>query len=411
MQTNQNLVLSSKYLLVLTILLSACSYGSADKLTYKADFTAHVLPSAQTIRASLTISQTKHHLRQLDFYMPAAKFDNVVTNGIAQRDGDRLLVEVPTDGIEISWDVRQLSGRSPPDAQMTDSWALFKLEDVFPAAKVRSIAGAVSQSTLTLTGPSEWHFETAYGPVKQAALPLSQERNFNRPKGWLVAGELGIRRDLIVERRVAIAAPKGYAINRVELLSFLNWTLPAFVQVFPELPSRLLVVGAPAHLWRGGLSGYQSLYLHSERPLVSENATSPILHELAHVAGLHSATAEADWIVEGLAEYYSLEILHRSGGITTPRFEAAIDFQSAWATRENARLASPSSGANTAYAVVTFHKLAQELKASGASLDDVVQDLVASDAISQSTLTEVTNKHLGHASKVLFSALGRKDKK
>ena len=269
MQTRLNSLLSSKTLLVLAFLLSACDQSSADSITYHADFELKMAAETQIVQASLTITQDQHHLRHLNFYMPAEHFDNVVTNAPLKRDGDRVLVEVPAQGAQISWDVIKLSGRTPNDAQIADNWALFKLEDVFPAAKSRSVVGAVSESTLNIRGPSEWHFETAYGPAADAALPLPKERNFNRPKGWLVAGELGIRRDTIADRRVAVAAPKGYNINRVELLSFLNWTLPEFVRAFPDLPERLLVAGAPAHLWARRVVRV-SIALSSQRTAASE---------------------------------------------------------------------------------------------------------------------------------------------
>ena len=69
-------------------------------------------------------------------------------------------------------------------------------------------------------------------------------------------------------------------------------------------------------MWRGALSAPQSLYVHAERPLLSGNATSTLLHEIVHI-GLGLADERgADWIVEGLAEYYSLEVLRRSGTIS-----------------------------------------------------------------------------------------------
>ena len=48
---------------------------------------------------------------------------------------------------------------------------------------------------------------------------------------------------------------------------------------------RLLIVSAGDPMWRGGLSGPSSMFLHSDRPLISENRTSTLLHEL----GAHRA--------------------------------------------------------------------------------------------------------------------------
>jgi hypothetical protein len=62
-------------------------------------------------------------------------------------------------------------------------------------------------------------------------------------------------------------------------------------------------------MWRGGLPGPASLYLHADRPLISGNSTSTLLHELVHVAQSYRAAKDEDWIVEGIAEYDTLERL------------------------------------------------------------------------------------------------------
>ena len=50
------------------------------------------------------------------------------------------------------------------------------------------------------------------------------------------------------------------------------------------------------------MSGPGSLYVHADRPMISENGTSTMLHELVHVAMGVSGSAHDDWLVEGLAE-------------------------------------------------------------------------------------------------------------
>ena len=185
------------------------------------------------------------------------------------------------------------------------------------------------------------------------------------------------------------------------MLAFLRWTLPALIEVFPDFPSRLLIVGAADNMWRGGLSGPGSLYLHTDRPLISENGTSTLLHELVHVATSKQSAAGDDWIVEGLAEYYGLEILRRTGGIGERRFADAITTLRTWAERENGRLASTSTGADTARAVLLFHALATELTAAGSSLDAVVKRLFGAETANYQTLLHVVEQELGGASEIL----------
>lgn len=42
---------------------------------------------------------------------------------------------------------------------------------------------------------------------------------------------------------------------------------------------------------------------------ISENATSTLFHELSHVITRISAEDRSDWIAEGLAEFYSVELV------------------------------------------------------------------------------------------------------
>ena len=161
-----------------------------------------------------------------------------------------------------------------------------------------------------------------------------------------------------------------------------------------------MIVGASDNMWRGGLSGPGSLYVHTDRSLISENGTSTLLHELVHVATSKSPAAGDDWIVEGLAEYYGLEILRRTGGIGERRFVNAMDTLEAWVDRKDGQLANPSTGADTARAVLLFHALAMELAAAGSSLDVVVKQLFAADTANRETLLHAIEQALGRPSKI-----------
>jgi predicted metalloprotease with PDZ domain len=87
-----------------------------------------------------------------------------------------------------------------------------------------------------------------------------------------------------------------------------------------------------------------------------------------------------DWIVEGLAEYYGLELLRRSGTISPTRFERARKAQKDWSSTSEQLCGGPSSGAMTARAVSIFVELDREIrrKTEGVgSLDDVVTSILA----------------------------------
>ena len=133
------------------------------------------------------------------------------------------------------------------------------------------------------------------------------------------------------------------------------------MEIVPGSMSRLTVITAGDPMWHGGLSAPASLFMHADRPLISENGTSLLLHEVMHAALSVRAVDGYDWIVEGLAEFYSIELLRRGKAISARRAERAIERQAEWAAEAPALCARESSGATTALAVTIFHSLDQQI--------------------------------------------------
>jgi hypothetical protein len=397
-------------LLVLLLPAPAWAEESQETRYYDTHFEARFDPATDSAAISITIRQPESLIRLVDLAAPAKRYSDFSGDGEIEHRQGRLLWIVPADGgtLQFQAKVNHRKGDAH-DARMTEEWAVLRLDDLFPAARVRALIGAASRSSFSLHGPDGWRFESRYGPVK-GRLEISNEgRKFDRPTGWLAAGELGVRREVIRGRRVALAGPTDQGMRRLDTLAFLRWTLPRLLKVFSNFPDRLLIVGARDDMWRGGLSGPASLYLHNERPLISGNGTSAPLHELVHVA-TGSATQRDDWLIEGLAEYYSLEILRRSGGISQKRYDVAMRTLADWVKRKNGRLQSPSSGANTARAVLLLWNLQQDLQQrETASLDDLVQEMVNAGEITGQALLELTENAIGGRSTLLRKALAEVD--
>ncbi|MEM9621543.1 MAG: hypothetical protein AAF993_07845 [Pseudomonadota bacterium] len=388
-------------------MLTSCANASTTNTYFTATF-----DKSPYAKVNIRLEQTDAAVELLDFNAPADTYELVSGDGKVEQNKGRIIWQPPADGGQLSYRVlveskrKTSAGDIVSDATKTKTWALLRLDDLFPAARVEGARSEKVASYLELQGPERWSFETRYGPVSdKPERILDAGRIYNRPSGWMVAGEIGIRRESISDRIVTVAAPTGMGFPRLDILTFMNWTLPHIVEVFPDFPKRLLVAGAPREMWRGGLSAPGSLYLHIDRPLVSENGTSSLLHEITHVAGIHSAIDEGDWIVEGLAEYYSLLILLRSGGITQSRFDKSLAQLERWADRNKADLKHPSSGAHTARAVVLLHELDKELQTQGADIDKVTRTLLARDEISPGMLRQVTEELLGEPSATLTKYL------
>lgn len=273
--------------------------------------------------------------------------------------------------------------RSPDhyDSRMTADWAIFRAEKMVPRASVTARRSLHSRVTLEFQLPQGWAVATPYGSVGELRYTIDDpKRRFDQPAGWMLAGKIGSRNEKIADVRVVVAAPIGDSARRQDTLTFLKFTLPRIQEVFPNLPPRLLIVSAGDPMWRGGLSGPASLFVHSDRPLISENRTSTLLHELVHIALGIRGDEESDWIVEGLAEFYSLEALRRSGSISAQRHKEAVRRLAQWAKRSTTLFGKSSTGATTARAVIALRAADAEIRtATGgkASLDDVARKLAS----------------------------------
>ena len=267
------------------------------------------------------------------------------------------------------------------DSRMTTEWAIFRAEKMVPRASVTARKSLHSRATLEFEVPKDWTVATPYGSVGDLRYPVDDPtRRFDQPEGWMLAGKIGSRNEKVGNVRVVVAAPAGDNARRQDMLTFLRFTLPRMEEVLPQFPPRLLIVTAGDPMWRGGLSGPGSLFIHSDRPLISENRTSTLLHELGHIALGIRGDEESDWIVEGFAELYSLETLRRSGSISEQRYKQALKHLSQWAKRSPTLFGSHSNGATTARAVIALHAADAEIRtatAGKASLDDVARKLAS----------------------------------
>ncbi|HEY7776575.1 MAG TPA: hypothetical protein VIC02_08535, partial [Kineobactrum sp.] len=236
-------------------------------------------------------------------------------------------------------------------------------------------------ASLAFTLPDTWSSATPYAGIDGSAHHyriVDPGRRLPRPKGWLILGDITSRQDTIAGIDVRVAAPAGQGNRLQDTLAFLAWTLPEVTSVFPGFPLHLLVVTAGDPMWRGGLSGTRSLFMHADRPLISGNRTSSLVHELVHVASGISGGKHADWIVEGLAEYYASAILWRTGAISEQRYRQVLAWKENWAHQAETLFVKRSSGAVTARAAMVMHRLDGALhEATGgkAGIDDVARAL------------------------------------
>ncbi len=381
---------------------SAIAKNIADtKKVYQMVFSASLDPKSGQAHASVTLKQHRQLVRSIEFVMPKDRYLNIQSTSPIEINGDRIIWRPFKKGDTLHFDfiIDHQRSNGSMDARITNTWALLKLDNLFPTSTSRVVKGAASETSLILNAPKPWSIETPYGSGAGRVFVIdNSRRNFDSPRGWVIAGELGVRRENKDGRHISVAAPLGSGLRANDVLAFLRWTLPSLVEVLPDTPQRLLIVSGDRDMWRGGLSGAGSLYLHSDRPLISGNRTSPLLHEVFHVAsGLHSK-AGADWIIEGLAEYYSLTLLMRSDGISRVRYNKSFETLARWSANTPCTATDRSKGKQTAHGALIMRALDAEIRSETdekASLDTLVQKLVRADedltnASFRASITEIT---------------------
>jgi len=176
--------------------------------------------------------------------------------------------------------------------------------------------------------------------------------------------------------------------------------------VFPRNPQKLLLVGARDGMWRGAMAAQGSLYMHSARPMISENGSSPLLRELVQLFAQIHGRDGSDWLIESLTDYYASELLRRAGGVSDDRYEAwqaRLSKQAAKVTQLKGEQANP---AQVARGVLLLQALDKEIRIhtqAKRSLDDVARALMRLRSVSTEEFVQISESVLGRRSEVLQS--------
>jgi hypothetical protein len=347
-------------------------------LPYDLLFEATLIPTDRLARVRLRMGPNQ--VNRMVLRIDPERHTNLRADGKLAVEGKYATWQPPRTGGSLRYEFRidKLRNASAYDARISQQWAIFRGGDLFPPARVRAEAGAYSRSTLRLRVPEGWSIAVPYERVGKGTYRIENEhRHFDRPTAWMALGHIGVLRERIAGSSVAVAGPFRQKLRRHDILALLRWTLPSLRSVLGALPPRLLVAGAGDPMWRGGLSGPDSVFIHAERPLITPDGSSPILHEMFHAVTGARAVVDGDWVVEGLAELYSYELLVRSHTMSKTRFDRMLARMAARGANAPLR-ANGSSGPSTARAVSVLRQLDAELRArteQQKTLDDVVAEL------------------------------------
>lgn len=407
------------YLFLLLTLLLALGTASTRAADYELLYRAAISPDSEVARVEIRLLGERLP-RKLVLHLDPGRHLGVHSDAGLTLDGDTATwaPQGPEASLHYEFVLSEQKASGSYDSLLTDEWAILRSDKLVPPITATVAKGLTANAEIQFELPPGWSSAAPYASTSANSNHyriVDPGRRLPRPKGWLILGNITSRQDVIAGIDVRVAAPAGQGGRLQDTLAFLGWTIPDIKSVFPGFPERLLVVTAGNPMWRGGLSGTRSLFMHAERPLVSGNRTSSMIHELVHVAtGIHGGK-DADWIVEGLAEYYAANILWRSGALSDLRYQQTVAWKENWGRKADTLFVKRSSGPVTARAAVFMHRLhlaLEEATDGAAGLDDVARELASKRGrVSLQQLKSITHTLAGDSVDVdaIISGLEQKD--
>ncbi|MGA9662521.1 MAG: hypothetical protein WBQ92_12665 [Pseudomonas alloputida] len=394
--------------LLLLLGLMASSPAWAKKVDL--DYQVRLLPASGQAEVRVTLAEGSV-VRSLDFDLSkAGTYSGFQADGQWQLKGQRGIWQPAAGKTSLSYRVQldQKLASGAYSSRVTPHWALFLGDQLIPPARLDQQDGTELVARLAFDLPEGWRsIETSWPRIGKGKFRIDNvSRLFDRPTGWMLAGDLGSRRARLGETEVTVAAPVGQGMRRMDNLTLLTFVWPQLQAVFPRNPPKLLLVGARDGMWRGAMAAQGSLYLNSARPMVSENGNSPLLRELVQLFAQIHGRDNSDWLVGSLTDYYANELLRRSGGMSDDRYQvwqARLSKQGAKVNRLKGERASP---AQVARGVMLLQALDKEIRIhtqAKRSLDDVVRGLMRLPSVSTEDFVQISENVLGRRSDVLQS--------
>jgi hypothetical protein len=362
-------------------LVIAPSPARARPDTYGVVYRAQILAEKAVAEIEIEVVQSSPLLLELSATLDAPHWFDFEGPGVTTSDGG-FKWAVPESGgtLRYTATIDRVRDEIEYDSRCAADWMLTRGEDLFPSMASRTAAGAEARATLEIDVPPRWTVVTSYAKEGSAFIVEDARRRFDQPEGWLIAGRLDRLEDDIAGMHIQMAAPHDHEVRLRDAMVFLRLVLPTLVRSVGVVRDRITIVSADDPMWRGGLSGPGSLYLHADRPFVDDDGSSPLLHEIVHVLTSARNETGADWIVEGIAEWVSLDVLRRSGAIRQSAFEESL----ARLRERGAKVTAfrgESRGAETARAVGVMADVDAAIRAENedASLYDVVTELAVDE--------------------------------
>jgi hypothetical protein len=384
------MVMAAAYLKALAV-VAPMAANAAPRTTFSIDYVVTVAadnPKIARVRWELSGADEVQRFR-LQF--AAGRYSGLSATGKLTESADQTEIEwVPGKPYaHLSYVVRvdNLRGKQGRhDSYAASNWIIARARDLFPRIHLeyepRGGRSVKSRARLIFRVPRGWKSVTPHQEVAEHTFALFEANKvLDRPRGWLALGMLQVTRQSVGDTMVILAQAPGSRLDAGDLIQLYEATVPSLQKLLGRVVERTLIVSAGDPMWRGGISGFSSFFIHGDRPLRTPDKTSPHLHEMFHVLQPYRAGTDADWIEEGLAEYYSLELQRRAGLIERPAFQRALEYFERYGLWRVDMTKQHDNAATNNSSPLIMHALDQRIQratAGGKRLDDVVEALAKS---------------------------------
>jgi hypothetical protein len=223
-------------------------------------------------------------LTSLELHIDPNRHVEFSGDGTVEVRGDRVLWQPPPRGGKLRYRFRidHLRDERSYDARVRDSWAIFRGDDLVPPVRARAARGAYADARLRLRVPEGWAVVAPFERRDDDTFAIDDPfRRFDRPRGWIAVGRLGVVRETIADTRVAIAGPRGQSFRRRDLLARSAGRCQAARR--PPSADETGDRGRGDPMWRGGIAA-RDRSSSTLRVLRSAEDETSLLHELVNVA-------------------------------------------------------------------------------------------------------------------------------
>jgi hypothetical protein len=199
------------------LLLCLAGVAVAAPPTYRVDYRVGFVPASGEATVAITIAPGSGHPQRLRFSIDPARHLGFEGDGTIKRSDAQLTWRPPKEGGQLRYRYRVEQTRNDGTfvARMTEHWTLLRIDRLIPPVAVLAADGAVSHASLRFDLPEGWP-TVDVGYVydrEQQRFPIENPgRRFQRPLGWMIAGDIGNRRERIDGFEVSVAAPRGSAV-------------------------------------------------------------------------------------------------------------------------------------------------------------------------------------------------------